>query len=423
MISNTKDPNTILLLHGDSLEDSSMQGHTVINSGVTVSDAQSKFGGKSLYFNGASKLQIPANAMFNFGTGDWTFEAWVYPLTSNSDNLFICGTASGALFIGRISDNSKMGIGRASVAWDIQTASTLTKNAWNHFACVKASGKVYIFVNGILAHSENNTQSYGMAGGAMDIGCMNNNFYYTGYMDEVRLSNVARWTADFNPPTAPYAGDVIITEGGIIPKKYALRRRMMAGKKARLPKEYQEVEYIQSSGTQYINTGFKPNNNTRTVMDLELLSSADIPFIFGVWSGSIKNAYSVYWWTSSHAKWGVDYGTQRQVIEQTVWAERLTVDLNKNVFTVKDVSYILTAATFTAPNTLTLLALNGSSALQGYYAKAKLYGCKIYDNGTLIRNYVPCYRVSDSAAGLYDLANGAFYANAGTGSFAVGADV
>lgn len=192
---------------------------------------------------------------------------------------------------------------------------------------------------------------------------------------------------------------------------------------SRLPAGYQEVEYIQSSGTQYINTGFKPNNNTRTVMDLELVSSDGIPFIFGVWSGSVKQAYSVYWWTTQHNKWGVDYGTQRQVIEQTVWAERLTVDLNKNVITVKNVSYTLTPTTFTAPNTLTLLALNSSSELEGYYAKAKLYGCKIYDNGTLIRDYVPCYRVSDGAAGLFDIANNVFYSNAGSGTFAVGKNI
>lgn len=229
MIEITQDPNTLLLLHGEDLTDGSMYGHAVTNSGVSVSTAQSKFGGKSLYFNGSSKMQISASPLFDFGTGDWTFDAWVYPLTNAKDNLFVCGTVNNALFIGRTSDNAKMGIGRASVAWDVQTTSTITKDTWNHFACVKASGKVYIFVNGNLAYSVNNTQSYGMVNGAFDIGCMNNDFYYKGYMDEVRFSNVARWTSNFTPPTAPYKGGGIeITAGGVIPKKWALRRRILA---------------------------------------------------------------------------------------------------------------------------------------------------------------------------------------------------
>ena len=52
----------------------------------------------------------------------------------------------------------------------------------------------------------------------------------------------------------------------------------------------------------------------------------------------------------------------------------------------------------------------------------KIYACLIYDNDTLIRDYAPCTNASGTV-GLYDMANGVFYTNAGTGVFTAGAEV
>ncbi len=53
----------------------------------------------------------------------------------------------------------------------------------------------------------------------------------------------------------------------------------------------------------------------------------------------------------------------------------------------------------------------------------KLYYFKMYDKRALIRNFVPCYRKSDNVVGLYDLVNGVFYVNKGSGAFTKGDDV
>lgn len=187
-----------------------------------------------------------------------------------------------------------------------------------------------------------------------------------------------------------------------------------------LPSGYKQLEYIQSSGTQYIDTGFKPKHTTRVVMDLQLLSTASVPYVFGTWAGGMNNCFSVYWWTDVHNSWGVDYGTQRSAIPQTNWNKRLTVDLNQNVVTVDSVSYTLTATTFTATNNLFLLALNnGNSALD--YTVAKVYGCKIYDNGTLVRDFIPCKNAS-GVIGLWDDVSSTFYQNSGSGTFTSGTE-
>ena len=51
------DANTLLLLHGESIVDDSQYANLLENNGVSVSSEQSKFGGKSLYFNGSSKME------------------------------------------------------------------------------------------------------------------------------------------------------------------------------------------------------------------------------------------------------------------------------------------------------------------------------------------------------------------------------
>ena len=53
----------------------------------------------------------------------------------------------------------------------------------------------------------------------------------------------------------------------------------------------------------------------------------------------------------------------------------------------------------------------------------QLYGCKIWDDDILVRNFVPCYRVSDNKPGLYDLVNDEFLTNSGTGEFTLGPEV
>ena len=71
-------------------------------------------------------------------------------------------------------------------------------------------------------------------------------------------------------------------------------------------------------------------------------------------------------------------------------------------------------------------AKNSGSAVDtsslGNYASMKLYSCKIYNNGTLVRDFVPV-KNSSGTIGLYDLVNSAFYTNAGSGTFTAGADI
>lgn len=187
---------------------------------------------------------------------------------------------------------------------------------------------------------------------------------------------------------------------------------------SRLPEGYTEVQYIQSSGTQYVDTGFKPNQNSRVVIDAQLLDTSGYPALLGVRSSNTK-MFWLYANTASQIVFG--YGSVKPTAACTM-SDRLSADANKNVLTVNGSALIAaTASTFTAVASLYLFAANNAGTLQ-YAAKMFLYSCQIYDNGTMIRDYVPCISPA-GAVGLYDLVGQEFYSNAGTGSFTAGESV
>lgn len=182
-----------------------------------------------------------------------------------------------------------------------------------------------------------------------------------------------------------------------------------------LPSGYTKLDYIESSGRQYINTGFKPNQNTRCVIDIENLSSAQAAF-FGARAN--QNAASFTYFSLTATTGRSDYGSSKQSMSFTNTVGRYTVDQNKNVCTSNGVTATGTANTFQLTNNLYLMAVNqADAAIQN--AKLKLYSAKVYDNGTLVRDFIPCKNASGTL-GLWDNVNSVFYANAGKGTFSTG---
>ena len=183
-----------------------------------------------------------------------------------------------------------------------------------------------------------------------------------------------------------------------------------------LPSGYTALKYIQSSGTQYINTGFAPNNNTRTVADFKFESVSSNAAIFGARVSFDDRTYQ-FWVVSG--KYRSDYNTTYDQIWQNVNAlTRNTVDKDKETTTVAGESKSYTNSPFSVGYSMYLFASNEKGTAM-YQSKALLYSCKIYDNGTLVRDFIPCKNPS-GAVGLYDMVGRTFYGNAGTGAFTAG---
>lgn len=58
-----------------------------------------------------------------------------------------------------------------------------------------------------------------------------------------------------------------------------------------------------------------------------------------------------------------------------------------------------------------------------YFFSGRCFRAYVELNGSRVIDLIPCYRKSDGEIGMYDIVSGAFFANAGTGSFTKGADV
>ena len=188
---------------------------------------------------------------------------------------------------------------------------------------------------------------------------------------------------------------------------------------ANVPTEYQEVEYLQSSGSQRIDT------------EVTSVNGIDIKFKYN----STTNNTSIYGARSSQS--GTDryffviYNGNFLPYPSPSGASNLG-SANTNEHTLKtgeafnghlyfdgsDKGTVNT--TYTSPLSLYLFAEHWSSSQS---SSSRIYYAKLYKGNSLERDYYPCYRKSDSVAGLYDRLNKVFYTNSGSGSFSVGSDV
>ena len=226
------DPNfafNSLLLHGNgannstTITDSSGSPKTVTRfSDARISTAQSKFGGASIVFEGTEDYLTAANdASLNFDSGDFTIECWLYlaglqtpnidsqrvgsiaaygvNAVTNSGYSFGFNTTASLLFFGR------PGIGISAIATFAPALST-----WYHVAYTRAGSTNRLFVDGQSLTLTTNTFTPATSStGTLRIGT--ERFYsgynhdLTGYIDDFRITKgVARYTANFTPPTLPF---------------------------------------------------------------------------------------------------------------------------------------------------------------------------------------------------------------------------
>ena len=185
---------------------------------------------------------------------------------------------------------------------------------------------------------------------------------------------------------------------------------------SRLPDGYTELEYIGASGSQYIDMGFKANQNTRVVMDFQATSADNGgSFMFGARTTAGSNAFNAALIGDKQVFY--DFGNKYSFANFSNLYDRITVDADKNTAVFKaqsgeSVTVSLTVSNFTTPYNLVLGSCNNGGVVYTGAAgfNGKIFSCQAYDNGTLIRDFVPC-KNSSGTVGLYDLVNSKFYGN------------
>lgn len=197
-------------------------------------------------------------------------------------------------------------------------------------------------------------------------------------------------------------------------------------------KVYQEVEYIESTGTQYIDTGVNADSNVNLEMAVQFTPQGQAVYTnsFGAYA---KGGTARFHITPESTEVFLNHGNNANTAffsnkPYTTKFDSLVELKNRTMTTYIDGETIektlpQTASDFDAEINFYLFARNTDSTSSVYYAYMRIYGFKMYYNNVLVRDFIPCYRKSDNVIGMYDKANNKFYTNAGTGTFTKGADV
>ena len=177
---------------------------------------------------------------------------------------------------------------------------------------------------------------------------------------------------------------------------------------SKLPSGYTKLAYIQSSGTQYIDTGVAPDQTYTLKIKFQTAQSG---------SGGV--AVSDQGWKSNgFGIWCNAAGFGNQAVQSlTLYGENpIEVVLSQSGLVVNgEQVWTPTAATFTVPANMTLMALNRNGSISEKLS-GKLYYAQLYSGDTPVRDFHPCIDASGNV-GLYDRVGKKFYGNAGTGVF------
>ena len=198
----------------------------------------------------------------------------------------------------------------------------------------------------------------------------------------------------------------------------------LKGPEKMLPSDYQQLEYIESNGNQYIDTGFIPTRTTKIEDVVSHMVSSATATLFGA-SGAESNRFQCYHGNPNDPRIVARMFSQAAYVTITVtdFTKKYTIimDAIDKIFEVKGIGKkTLTdggGALFDYSIALFGNNMMGSIATQSAHRR---YSFKVWDDGVLKRNMIPCYRKSDDAIGMYDLIEGVFYENKGTEPFIPG---
>jgi hypothetical protein len=162
----------------------------------------------SVSFNGSNQyLTMPNNSVFNFGSGAFTVEAWVYCDSSVTTQQCIVtnygGTTTGwSLQV----ETGKFVATFSGDGVDILGTTALAINQWYHVAISGATGSIKMFVDGNLDGTYTGATTLNSSA-VLSIGRIATVGYMNGYISNLRIVNgVAVYTGAFNVPRAPLQG-------------------------------------------------------------------------------------------------------------------------------------------------------------------------------------------------------------------------
>lgn len=228
--------------------------------------------------------------------------------------------------------------------------------------------------------------------------------------DDITIDSFVDMNDDVFDGNNTSIGDTIYVKQLGVPDRWVSN---IINKSSRLPAEYQEVEYIQSTGIQYINTGVYYNENLEFDITFSDFVSVNPSQLFGtnksLFNLERRQASQLTWFSASN---------KMHCYNEFNTTDKYRVICNKDGMIVNNSFISGQTDSGNIAGSTDFMIFKGRNGNSSY----KLYSLIIKDGGIVIRDYVPCYRESDNVPGLYDVINNVFYINNGEGNFSVGND-
>lgn len=169
---------------------------------------------------------------------------------------------------------------------------------------------------------------------------------------------------------------------------------------------YTQVEYLQSDGGQYIDTGIRATANTK----VEAVIGRNTQLISGN-NGIFGASYFGCRWESADV-FRCGFGTQDWGSTSVTQLDKNTVNFENNNFKYNSQTLSVRKGSLFGAANILLFAMSSDAK-----SATTMYKITIYNNDTLVRDFVPARRNSDDVLGMYDTVSGTFFTNAGTGTF------
>lgn len=211
--TTTNSPSLLLNYTNAGITDATAKNVLETVGNAQISTTQSKFGGSSIFFNGSvTALTTPAltPAYLFQSNSDWTIEFWFYTGTSTGtmgifDTYFTNASPFSGLIIQMINGTISVYDGSSNRA----TTTTYANSTWHHFAWVNSAGTSRIYINGSNVTiggvtSWTTPSNIFRANAPIQIGRDYAPNYFTGYIDDLRVTKAARYTANFTAPTSAF---------------------------------------------------------------------------------------------------------------------------------------------------------------------------------------------------------------------------
>ena len=292
------------------------------------------------------------------------------------------------------------------------------------------SGKVY-FDNTLLGNvGSNNVYNETIplfarySVGSSSYSISNSRIYYVEFSEGTVITHKFIPAKDINGVVGMYdtitdtfhtnAGTGTFTEGAEMPNPTnPLEIQSVGDNETGLPLGYTLLSYIEANVAQYIDTGFSPDGNTRVDYKVETTAGDfDASPLIGARVGSSNTArFFPIAYNNVNGECRTAFGSKSSVISNVTAGTVFTgsFDPINSVSTINGTDYDISNASFqkTENYNLYLFATPGYSG-NLYLSHGKIYYCRIYNNGTLARNFIPCKDTSN-VVGMYDTVGKRFY--------------